>query len=335
MDNFQQHFIQGYGLLIGVGHCTNYAPWSLPVTIKDAQAIQTCLTEPTLCAYPNDENHLRFLHDAAASRQSILDGLIWLKEQTEKEEEATAVTYFSGHGWLDEKTGKYYLIPGDVKPFDIPGTALSADDFIAALREIKVNRLLVIIDSCHAEGMAISKDVPELELPPNFKSVPLPKSIAETLKQGEGRAVFTSSRGSQKSWIRKDGDLSIFTYHFIEALQGANNKSGDTSVRLSNLMNHLSQTVPQTAQDQWQAEQVPFFDMATEDYPIALLHGGKGLPEGGLATVQQETAAFVQKVLAENSWVENVQQEMSGQIGSQTVEGKDSIIIGVKQSIKK
>jgi hypothetical protein len=129
--------------------------------------------------------------------------------------------------------------------------------------------------------------------------------------------------------------LSIFTYHLIEALQGANNKPDDKFVHLSNLMNHVSQAVPQSAQAQWQVEQSPYFDMATEDFPVALLRGGKGLPNGGSTTVQQETYDFVQKVLAENSWVENVQQDNSGQSGSQIVEGKNSVVIGVRQSIRK
>jgi uncharacterized caspase-like protein len=272
-------FDHGYALLIGVGAC-DYKNWSLPVTVKDAQALHSVLIDADLCAYPDDEDHVCLLHDASANRQAILAGLDWLRERTEADGEATAVVYFSGHGWLEEKTGNYYLIPSDVKPFNIPGSALSAADFITALREIRAKRLLVIIDSCHAEGMATAKEPSSLEIPSEFTAVSLPKSIAETLKQGEGRVVFTSSRGVQKSWVRQDNTLSIFTYHLIEALQGANNKPGDTLVRVSNLMNHLSQTVPQSAQTQRQAEQSPFFDMAAEDFPIALLQGGKGISAG-------------------------------------------------------
>ncbi|MCL4264731.1 MAG: caspase family protein [Anaerolineae bacterium] len=329
-----QYFEHGFALLIGVGTCT-YSNWSLPVTVKDAQALRSVLIDANLCAYSDDQHHVRLLHDANANRQAIMDGLSWLKVQTEKDREATAIVYFSGHGWLEEKTGNYYLVPGDVNPFNITGTALSSTDFITALEQIQAKRLLVIIDSCHAQGMATAKDPSGLELPTEFTAVSLPKSIAKTLKQGEGRAVFTSSRGAQKSWIRQDNTLSIYTYHLIEALQGANNKPGDTLVRVSNLMNHLGQTVPQSAQAQRQAEQSPFFDMATEDFPISLLQGGKGLPDGGTTAVQQETAAFVQHVLAENSWVQDVRQDNSGKTGSQTVEAKDSVVMGVTQRIKR
>jgi hypothetical protein len=56
-------FTHGYALLIGVGETAN-PRWSLPVTVKDVQALQSVLTEPALCAYPNDKHHVRLLHDA-------------------------------------------------------------------------------------------------------------------------------------------------------------------------------------------------------------------------------------------------------------------------------
>lgn len=297
-------FSHGYALLIGVGAC-DYSNWSLPVTVKDAQALKQILTDASLCAYPDDKQHVRLLHDKSANRDAILDGLTWLKVQTEQDAEATAVVYFSGHGWLDEKNKRYYLIPADVKPFNIPVSALLADDFIAALRQVPAQRLLAIIDCCHAEGMASAKDPSGLDLPPEFTAVPLPKSIAQSLNQGEGRAVFTSSRGSQKSWIRQDNNLSIFTYHLIEALQGANNRPGDTVVRVSNLMNHLSQTVPQSALDQRQADQSPFFDMATEDFPVALLYGGKGLTEKRLKELQEDTQPSSVQITGDGNIVGN------------------------------
>jgi hypothetical protein len=72
------------------------------------------------------------------------------------------------------------------------------------LRAIKAKRLWVIIDSCHAEGMATAKDLPADLLP-----TALPKGVVDALKQGEGRAVFTSSRGNQTSWVRPDNMLSL------------------------------------------------------------------------------------------------------------------------------
>lgn len=283
-------FEHGYALLIGVGNTVNYPKWSLSVTVKDVQAIHAVLIDADHCAYPNDEHHIRVLSDTSATRDVILDGLNWLSIQATADPEATVVVYYSGHGWLDKSTGQYYLIPHDVDPVDFPGSALPAEDFTNALREITAQRLLVFVDSCHAAGIATSKDLLELKLPPGFAKAALPTNLVDVLKQGKGRAVFTSSRGEQSSWVRPDHSMSIYTYHLIEALQGAGNRSGGTVVRVSNLMTHLGKAVPESADKFWQKEQTPFFDYATEDFPVALLRGGKGLPVGGWETVKRETA---------------------------------------------
>lgn len=282
-----QTFSHGYALFVGVGN-TYYPSWSLPVTVKDAQALVAIFTDPNLCSYPNNEQHIRFLHDTGATRQAILDGLGWLKSQAATDSEATIVVYFSGHGWLDTSTELYYLIPHDVKPHNVPKSALSAKTFMDTLRTIQARRLLVAIDSCHAEGMAGAKNEEEGDLPHDFAKAAPPKSMIDILKQGEGRAVFTSSRGTQSSYIRPDQTMSIYTYHFIEALQGAGNQEGDTEVHLSNLMNYLGKTVQASAKKFYQKEQIPFFDASTEDFVVALLRGGKGLLKRGWDSTKNE-----------------------------------------------
>jgi len=294
-------FTQGYALLIGVGESA-YPKWSLAVTVKDVQALRSILTDPNLCAYPDDEDHVRLLHDASATRAAIRDGLAWLKARAVADPEATIVVYFSGHGWLDRSTGQYYLIPHDVEPFDVPGSALPAQAFTGGLRRILARRLLVFVDSCHAEGMAAAKDAaaaedePVVKLPSGFTQVALPKGLVDDLKQGEGRVAFTSCRGKQRSWMRPDGAMSIYTYHLIEALQGAGNQPGDTVVRVSNLMNHLGKAVPESARQLCQAEQTPFFDTAAEDFAVAVLRGGKGLPAGGWDAVRGEAESTIRRV---------------------------------------
>lgn len=294
-----QKFLHGYALLVGVG-ATSYVSWSLPVTVKDVKAIHSVLTDPNICGYPNNGQHIRLLHDKAATRAAILDGLAWLKSQVASDAEATAVIFYSGHGWLDQASGRYYLIPHDVQPYNIIGSALSGEDFTAALREIKARRLLVVIDSCHAQGIASSKETAtQLDLPPGLAQAAATevKGLLKALKQGEGRAVFASSRGHQVSWVRKDGSLSVFTHHLLEAMQGADNRPGDTEVRLSNLMGHLGKAVPASVQQMHSAEQVPFFDTATEDFPVALLLAGKGLPAAGWEAAKPAAEEIIRQVV--------------------------------------
>ncbi|MGD1713747.1 HEAT repeat domain-containing protein, partial [Dapis sp. BLCC M172] len=277
-----------YALLIGVGDC-KYPNWSLPVTVKDVQAIKSFLINPDLCSYIDNENYLRFLCNEQATKQNILDNLNWLQQQAKNDPEATILVYYSGHGWLDDLTQNYYLIPHDTVARNrkkTVSTALPATEFNKALQQISAQKLLVIIDSCHAQGMATAKETEELELPDNFNQTALPKNLIEDLRKGTGRAVFTSSTGEEKSYYRQQ--MSIYTQHFLEALQGGGNKPGDKIVTVSNLMNYVSKTVPESAQKLGE-KQTPIFDFSqTEDFPVALLRGGKGLPDGGWEEVKQE-----------------------------------------------
>jgi uncharacterized caspase-like protein len=212
-DSMADTFARGYALIIGVG-TTAYLPWSLPVTVKDVNALRTVLTDPTLCGYRDHDNHVRVLHDGGATRAAILDGLAWLKSQTRADPNATGIVFYSGHGFLDKTNGRYYLISHDAKPHNIPGSALSSEDFTAALRKVKAQRLLAVVDACHAQGMATSKaSTTPLDLPVGMTQAAVTegKGVLAALKEGEGRAVFSSSRDDQRSWVRSDGSLSVFT----------------------------------------------------------------------------------------------------------------------------
>jgi len=266
-------FSHGYALLVGVGQ-TIHQPWSLPVTVRDAGALRRVLIDPERCAYPADTDHVRLLHDAGATRQALRDGLAWLAECARADGNATVVVFFSGHGWV-ALDGAYYLIPHDTDPADVIGTALAGQEFTALLRAISARRLLVILDCCHAGGMATSKDgTPLPSLPEGLVELAPPKGLIDQLSQGAGRAVFSSSLGSQPSWVRPDGLLSLYTFHLIEAFEGKASRPDDSHVRISGLMAHLGVEVPRNALRMGR-EQTPFFDTAAEDFAVALLRGGK------------------------------------------------------------
>ncbi len=291
-----EKFTHGYALLIGVGESA-YSKLSLPVTVKDTQAIYAALIDQELCGYPDDKEHIRVLNNQEATKAAILEELNWLKEKAEADPNATVFVYYSGHGWVHEETNRYYLLQHDVKPTKLASSALAAETFTDALRQIQAERLLVVIDSCHAAGMATSKEA-DLELEEEFDDflrIAPSKGFIDELKQGEGRVVFTSSKGQQKSWI-KDESSSIYTYHFLEALQGAGNKPGDTEVKVSNLMNHLGKAVPESARKLYNTEQIPHFDIDAGDFVIAKLRGGKGLPDKGWDEVKPQATQKINKI---------------------------------------
>ncbi len=327
-------FDHGYALLVGVGNHSHEYTLSLPTTVGDVQALRKTLAEPGLCAYPDsgDGAHIRALVNDQATNAGILDGLDWLRTRTARDKDATAFVYFSGHGLLSP-AGDYFLATQDTRLGRAEATSLPAPVFTDALREVGARRLVVVLDCCHAQGMAAAKDVLGLDasLPKGLRrSAP---DVSKVLAQGEGRAVFSASLGDEQSWLLLDGTLSVFTYHFIEALQGAGQRPGDTEVTLSSLMGYVSRTVPKTVAAQRQANQHPFFKMEAMDFPIALLRGGKGLPGGGWEAVQPEAQAYLAELARSVAVAVNVNVNTGS--GSQATMGdvnaQGDVVVGTKK----
>ena len=72
--------------------------------------------------------------------------------------EQSVVVYFSGHGARDGD-GRIYLVPADAKRDDLFATALWSKTFNNALEELGTDRLVVFLDTCHADiGTPGAKD---------------------------------------------------------------------------------------------------------------------------------------------------------------------------------
>lgn len=265
-------FANGFAVLVGVGRC-RYAPWSLPATSRDAEALKLTLTDPRHCGYP-DEN-IRLLTNENATRKRILATMKELGEVIADVPDSTLIVFYSGHGWLDEK-GRYFLMPHDTDPYRFSATALSGKRFTKALRRMRPSRLLVLLDTCHAGGMAAAKEsLPGL--PAGHKAPP--EGLAEALGAGNGRAVLSSCRGEETSLVLPERNLSLFTHHLIEGLAGAAS-SGESYVSVLDLGRYISRQVALGA-EQLKDKQTPFFKAETEDFPVALFPGFKEVESPG------------------------------------------------------
>ncbi len=277
-------FRNGYALLVGVGTHSN-PEFSLPTTVRDVRALEKLLLDQERCAYQPE--NIKVLHDGGATKSAILAGLAWLRTCA-RDPRATIIFYYSGHGQRNESTEDYYLLPHDGVD---AATNLAAQELRAALDGITAERLLVILDCCHAAGMG-AKGLNTSEW---TKSAPSPRILGE-LKQGSGRVVFSSCLPKQESFVRRDRELSIFTYHLLEALQGANNHSGDTTVTVADLMKYLGKTVSASAMDQYQAEQTPFFRLEAQEFPVALIRAGQGFAKGSWSADAADAHAAIDAI---------------------------------------
>ncbi len=299
-------FTHGYALLIGVDQ-SQANEWALPDVAKDIAALRDVLVHPQRCAYLAD--NVKVLTGTEATRNGILDGLAWLGDRIEADgsDNATAVVYYTGHGWrksLSDESDLYFL-PYDIRAGQIELRALRATDFAGAVEALCPRRLLVVLDCCHAGGMGVKGEAASTTIgvgsavPPSLLMQGAPLSAgpgakgSPSLAQGRGRAVLSSSTGEQQSYLRRDGTMSVFTYHLIEALTGCGfgrltadtqPAEGAKEVLVSDVMSYVHRRVPQSvrADHGEHVEQTPDYQVSG-NFPIALLLGGQGLSKGQLA----------------------------------------------------
>jgi hypothetical protein len=230
-ERLSQRFEPGHACVIGVGG-------DLPNTVGDAAGLAKVLQDPERCAYPTHQVHL--LTSTVATRSHIIATLETLANTTNHE--STVLIYFSGHGYQVTKPIKsYYLMPYGYNPEDLSETALSGSEFIELLRDIPAQKLLVILDCCHAGGLS---DVSGFQV----AKAPLPPEAQRMFARGGGRMMIGSSKPDELSYAGEP--YSAFTYALLKGLCGAGAVKQDGYVRATDLAMYASQVVPTLTNDQ-------------------------------------------------------------------------------------
>jgi uncharacterized caspase-like protein len=223
-----EFFDRGHALVIGVGA-------DLPVTETDARGLADLLRDPARCAYP--QGQVTLLTGSSATRVAILDSLDALAQAAAPE--TTTLVYFSGHGL---ELPDYYLIPFGCDPGNLISTAISGAEFTTRLGAIRSQKLLVLLDCCHAGGQAeaAAKEVPGLKSP-------LPPGAIVELERGQGRVVIASSRRDELSWTGHP--YSVFTGALLEALAGYGSFERDGYARVLDAALWVGRQVPERTKD--------------------------------------------------------------------------------------
>ncbi len=255
-------FKSGHALLIGVGA-------DLPTTINDAQGLAAMLTDAERCAYPPEQ--VQCLTGPAATRAAVLTALDTLAQRANAE--STVVVYFSGHGYtvataLDDL---YFLMPYGYDVNQLKTTAIRGTEFAAKLRAIPAQKLLVLLDCCHAGGVGEAK-APGIE---TLSKSPLPPEALALLQEGRGRVLIASSREDELSYAGKP--YSAFTLALIEALAGVGVAKKDGFVRVADLALHTRQVVPGRTKNR--QHPVLHFEHA-DNFVLAYYAGGDTQPKG-------------------------------------------------------
>jgi hypothetical protein len=273
-------FTNGYALLIGVGA-------DLPVTVQDATAVRDLLVNPARAGYPVDQ--VTLLTETTADRKKILAAFDHLIEQANSDPEATVIVYFSGHGGKfssPDLPPEYCLVPYGFDRGRRADTALSDQEFTAKIEAIRAQKLVVLLDCCHAGGMPALKDADIA-----FEKSPLPPGLLNVLQAGSGRVVVASSRENEYSYTGKP--YSVFTACLIEALGGKGSGTKDGLARILDVLAYLFAQVPPRTSD----KQHPFVNKIfnlDDNFSLCYYAGGeKSVPgEASIPPLPAEPAGM-------------------------------------------
>lgn len=254
-----------HALIIGVADY-EHVPKLPPTVLDDARAIREILVDPQHCGYPPE--HVRLLLDGEATREAILDALAQLSDRSGPE--SSVLIYVSSHGGRVQggPDAGEYLIPVDTMPGeDFARTAISGDELTQALRAVPARKVLVIFDCCHSGGIGQPKDATGTA-EPAFKAG-LSDGYYEHLAAGRGRAILSSSRDTEFSYVLPAAPNSLFTQHLLDGLRGGI-ASEDGLIRVFDLFEYVQPRVTHDRHDQH-----PIFKADLEEnFPVALYAGG-------------------------------------------------------------
>jgi hypothetical protein len=136
-------------LLVGIN---TYPEHPLRGCVPDVLSMRDVLRQ----RYGVDDDHMRVLTDAAATRDGIVDGLRWLAQTDDGESDPVRLFHFSGHGARqadqngDEPDGRDECIV----PYDYATVGYMTDDVLHEIYEgfSSSGHLLLVMDSCHSGG---------------------------------------------------------------------------------------------------------------------------------------------------------------------------------------
>lgn len=245
-------FNNGYAVVIGVGG-------DLPNTVDDAEGLANILVDPSRCAYL--PSHVQLLTGERAKKADILKALDTLDHQTQKNSDAVAMIFFSGHGL---ELPSYHLMPYGYDINDLHQTAIAGSDFSLKISQISAKKLIIILDCCHAGGMV---DVTGNQV----KKSPMPNELLNMLKSGSGRVLLASSRRDEVSYA--GAPYSEFTAALLEGFAGYGSSELDGYARVLDIAIWTGRMVPNRTND----KQHPIIKVSNleNNFPVSYYSSGQ------------------------------------------------------------
>jgi Flp pilus assembly protein TadD/uncharacterized caspase-like protein len=229
---------QLWAVVVGISNYKNVPPeGQLRFAHRDAEDLAAFLRTPSGGGFPS--NHIKLLLNQEATVSAIRTAIgTWLVRSAEPDD--VIYIFFAGHGVVEGDTDGY-LLAHDSDPQNLYATALQVAELDRIITERLHARVVVLMaDACHAGQIGwASRGVTERALITNY--------LDEVGKSGAGVFRLLASRANEQSFedARWGGGHGAFTHFLLEGLRGKADRDKDGFVRAGELLNYLSEIVPE------------------------------------------------------------------------------------------
>lgn len=188
-----------YVLAVGVSKYAN-PEYNLGLASKDANDFVNSLKGQKGKLY--SDVVVKLLTDAKATKDDVLDGLDWLKQNVTAND--VGVMFVAGHG-MNDKLGGYYFMPHNADPDKLARTGVSQADIKQTFANLP-GHTVFFIDTCYSGGV--------------MGNVRTSGFVNDLASAENGAVVFTASSAGQLSQENDSWGNGAFTKSVVEGLSG-------------------------------------------------------------------------------------------------------------------
>lgn len=201
-------------LLVGVSQYHDQRFPILQYSTVDTQRLADAFTE-VIQEFP--DTSLKLHHDNALppTLSEVRSSLQDIVEHAKPDD--TVLFYFAGHGALDSRMQQVVFCLADTQKDAMLQTGLSAISLLGSLGNCAAKQQILWIDACHANGMTLQTDTPEILDNPTWQ---LSEMFRQRASQNPGFQALLSCDHKQQSWKFPELGHSIFSHFLIEGLRG-------------------------------------------------------------------------------------------------------------------
>lgn len=201
---------------------------------------------------------VKLLTDQLATRDSILDGLEWIRRQMTARD--VGVVFFAGHG-VNDPDGVYYYLPYDTQTDKLKRSGVIFTEIKNTLASLP-GKAMFFVDTCHSGnvlGSAKTRGSPQGDLT---------RVVNELSSAENGVIVFAASTGKQLAQEAFEWKNGAFTLALLEGLRGAADFSKTGRVTHKMLDLYVSERVK--ALTKGAQSPVTIVPQGLPDFPLAI-----------------------------------------------------------------